>query len=91
MNRRQGGIRHGGAAEFQRAEPDHMARGSTAGQTRLYTLPQAAVALDRAEVTLRRWVRKGLIPYVLINGRYYLTHRHTGLYSRTYPPCDAPM
>jgi Helix-turn-helix domain len=84
-------FKHGGPASLQRAEPDQVARGSMAGQTQLYTLPQAAVALDRAEVTLRRWVRKGLIPYVLINGRYYFerTALLAFIVGHTHPASDA--
>ena len=69
-----------------------VVRGDAVGQTQLYTLPQAAVPLDRAEVTLRRWVRKGLIPYVLINGRYYFerTALLAFIVGHTHPASDDP-
>jgi excisionase family DNA binding protein len=51
----------------------HRAAGRPAGRDPfLYTLPDAAAALNRAEVTLRRWIRKGLMPFIKINGRYYI-------------------
>jgi hypothetical protein len=63
-----------------------MTRLPADNEARLYTLPEAAAALDRAEVTLRRWIQKGLLSFVQINGRYYIernvlrafvdSHRH---------------
>jgi excisionase family DNA binding protein len=54
---------------------------------RLYTLPEAAAVLDRAEVTMRRWVRKGLLPFIKINGRYYIEREalRAFLHSHTHP------
>jgi hypothetical protein len=65
---------------------------SPVGDPFLYTLPAAATALNRAEVTLRRWVRKGLVPFIKINGRYYIDRQALGAFvqSHNHPLPDRP-
>lgn len=81
----------------ERPVPSHPApesAGETAAErdARLYTLPEAAAALDRAEVTMRRWLRKGLLPFIQINGRYYIERKalRAFLHSHTHPLLDPP-
>jgi hypothetical protein len=67
--------------------PGRSDRAVAERDARLYTLPEAAAALDRAEVTMRRWIRKGLVPSIQINGRYYIEREalRTFLHSHTHP------